>query len=199
MMSWWDRARRFAAAARRRAAEYPRRPRVAHTDQGDRRPPAVASADLARVLDHARLRRQGLGLDRGSVPPSFSEHVVGATAHLYRARGLITNEQNSVRGVGCFRGGDRDHRASRQPVQLLDASWASAWPQRPQPDSMTRCGLRGGPNIAHEVGDLRTEGGRHQQHRLGRHPARSHARTEAELTRDRHRSDAIARAISTAR
>ena len=121
----------------------------------ERLPPLAA--DLARFWIMRGLRREGLAwIDLGG--PDGGGRFIRVAAYLYRAEGMLTNEQDSARALVAFEAAIAIYRAAGNRLEVARCLLGV---------SMAYNGLEGfdesvraadeARDIAHELGDLRTE------------------------------------------
>jgi predicted ATPase len=118
--------------------------------------PALA-AHLARFWIMRGLRSEGLGWIEAAAPMVRDESSE-LRADLYRAEGMVTNEQDSVRALAAFKKAIAIHRATGNRVELARclSGLSVACNVLGRLDESIRASQEA-RDIAHEVGDVRTE------------------------------------------
>jgi tetratricopeptide (TPR) repeat protein len=128
-------------------------------DQNDveRLPPLAA--DLARFWIMRGLRREGLAWIDLAVP-MVADQSSELRAYLYRGEGMLTNEQDSARALVAFEAAIAIHRAAGNRLEvarcLLGVSMAYNGNGLDGFEESVRAADEA-RDIAHELGDLRTE------------------------------------------
>ena len=127
-------------------------------ERGDTERLPRLAADLARFWVMRGLRREGIGwIDEAA--PMVTDGSPQLAARIWRAEGIITNELDSGRALVAFEKAIAIHRASGNQVELarclLGVSMASNVLGRLEASMRAAEEAR---EIAHEIGDLRTEG-----------------------------------------